>query len=185
MKALVDTSSFVALARYYLPFDTSGVLSGLVEEKCKSGEILLLDAIYDECRTHAKGMVVSSMPYLAEKERIVSTNNLIPTKKFLNMLEHQFCDQSVRSIRQINDAEFEVHKAAHLESGDGKLLLFALLANDPELIIVTEETASANDNKLFKKIPACCRELEIPCVTLPQFITQSFGTDLGALLSGK
>ena len=30
MKALVDTSSFVALARYYLPFDKSGRLSGLV-----------------------------------------------------------------------------------------------------------------------------------------------------------
>ena len=185
MRALVDTSSFVALARYYLPFDTSGRLSGLVEAKCKSGEIVLLDAIYDECRAHAKGLAVTSMPYLAEKERIVLTNNLIPTKKFLNMLEHQFCDQTVRSNRQINDAEFEVEKTAHLESGDGRLLLYAELAHDPELIVVTEETASANDNKLFKKIPACCKELNIESVGLPEFISRAFGPDLGALLSGK
>lgn len=130
-------------------------------------------------------MIIESMPFLADVERIVSTKELVPTKKFLNMLEHQFCEQVIRSNRQLTDAEFEVEKSAHLESGDGKLLLFAALSIDPELVIVTEETASANDNKLFKKIPACFREFPIPCITLPEFITKSFATDLGLLLSGK
>jgi hypothetical protein len=125
------------------------------------------------------------MPYLAESDRIISTDKLIPTKRFLNMLENQFCEKTVRSSKKIDNAQFEVEKAAFLESGDGKLLLYSALANNPELIVVTEETASANDNKLFKKIPTCCRELGIDSISLPTFIERYVGPDLGNILSGK
>lgn len=185
MTALVDTSSFAILARYYLPFDKSGGLMQLVENKYESGEILLLDAVFDECRYQAGGLIISTMPCLDDKARIISTKDLVPTRRFLNMLENQFCDQSVRSVRNITDPQFEVEKAAYLESGDGRLLLYSALANDPDLMIVTEETAVSNDNKLFKKIPACARELGIDCITLPQFIQRSFEPDLGELLVGQ
>ena len=184
MKAVVDTSSFVALARYYLPFDSSGKLSQLIESRHRSGEIVVLDAINEECRYHAQGLAIKAMPYLAEKNRIISTDKLIPTRKFLNMLENQFCEQTVRTGKGINDAQFEVEKTAYLESGDGRLLLYSALLREDELVVVTEETASANDNKLFKKIPACCKELGIDVVGLPTFIERTFGSDLGEILSG-
>jgi hypothetical protein len=39
-----------------------------------------------------------------------------------------------------------------------------------EIIVVTEETISNNDNKLFKKIPTMCSALDIKCLTLPELV---------------
>jgi len=47
-----------------------------------------------------------------------------------------------------------------------------------EVILVTEETESGNDNKLFKKIPAICKELNIPTMTLPELIERYDGIDI-------
>lgn len=53
-----------------------------------------------------------------------------------------------------------------------QIILCLNLINDGEkVILVTEETESSNDNKLFKKIPAICKELEIDTKTLPELIT--------------
>lgn len=38
--------------------------------------------------------------------------------------------------------------------------------------LVTEETESSNDNKLFKKIPAICKELEIETMSLPELLVK-------------
>lgn len=46
------------------------------------------------------------------------------------------------------------------------------------MILVTEETESSNDNKLFKKIPAICKELEIETITLPELIAKYDGIDI-------
>ncbi len=44
--------------------------------------------------------------------------------------------------------------------------------------LVTEETESSNDNKLFKKIPAICKELEIETMTLPELIAKYDGINI-------
>lgn len=44
-----------------------------------------------------------------------------------------------------------------------------------EVILVTEETESSNDNKLFKKIPAICKALNIATMTLPELLEEYDG----------
>lgn len=39
-----------------------------------------------------------------------------------------------------------------------------------EITVVTEETSSSNDNKLFKKIPEMCSAVDIKCMKLPELI---------------
>lgn len=60
-----------------------------------------------------------------------------------------------------------------------QVILSLNLKNQGEqVIIVTEETESSNDNKLFKKIPAICKELEIDTMTLPELIANYEGIDI-------
>ncbi|ADZ12870.1 hypothetical protein RIA_1806 [Riemerella anatipestifer RA-GD] len=44
------------------------------------------------------------------------------------------------------------------------------MKSEPDVYLVTEETAESNDNKLFKKIPAMCNELNIQCIALPKLL---------------
>ena len=39
-----------------------------------------------------------------------------------------------------------------------------------DIVVVTEETITNNDNKIFKKIPAMCSALDIACIRLPELI---------------
>jgi hypothetical protein len=63
----------------------------------------------------------------------------------------------------------------NLESADTKLLLYCLYNKDKEIVIVSEETESVNDNKSFKKLPAICKILELKIITLPKFLSMSDG----------
>jgi hypothetical protein len=40
-------------------------------------------------------------------------------------------------------------------------------------MLVTEETENPNDNKLFKKIPAICKYIDISTLSLPEMIKES------------
>lgn len=74
-------------------------------------------------------------------------------------------------------------KQQFLESGDGKLILtmFNRLHDDKaaEICIVTEETRSSNDGKVFKKIPALCGIIGARCITLTDYLSAtSFRVDI-------
>jgi hypothetical protein len=43
---------------------------------------------------------------------------------------------------------------------------------------VTEESEVSNDNKLFKKIPAICKELDILTMTLPELLDKYDGINI-------
>jgi hypothetical protein len=90
--------------------------------------------------------------------------------KFLRMVENQFVVGVQR--KKITDVEFEVSKNKHLEDADTKqiILCLNLMQSESDVYLVTEETTESNDNKLFKKIPAMCNELNIECITLPQLL---------------
>lgn len=181
MIALIDTSSLLSLVRYYLPFDKQGILFEHIKEKFISGEIILLDAVYQESKFVSKKAIFNALDYLTDKEFlkehqiIVNTDDLIPMApaKFLNQLKNQFV-ASPFQFRKLTDAEFEVKKKEFMESADAKLIMKAqhLIKNHPkeEVYVVTEETSGSNDLKLFKKIPAICAILEISVISLPQFL---------------
>jgi hypothetical protein len=48
-----------------------------------------------------------------------------------------------------------------------------------EIHLVTEESSSSNDLKLFKKITAICSILDIPVLTLPELLEKYTEIDLG------
>jgi hypothetical protein len=79
----------------------------------------------------------------------------------------------VKKQKQITDAEFEVEKERFLEDADMKLIITSLnfIQKGEDVLLITEETSSSNDNKLFNKIPLICYELKITTKTLPELIS--------------
>lgn len=168
MKLLIDTSSLLSMVRYYLPFDHEKKLFEVFKSKVERGDVLILDKVFDECKYTAQGIVVTTFDFLKRKENQIPTTEILPDKKFFNMVEHQFVQQGAKKI--LSPVEFENRKQAFLESADAKMLLYRLQNTNEALCIVTEETESANDKKAFKKIPALCKILALQCQTLPQVL---------------
>lgn len=172
MIVAIDTSSLLSLVRYYLPFDKNNVLYDNIKVKILHGEILLLDKVIEECQYTSQGIVLKSIDYLKEKKTHIKTIDLLPSKKFFNQLENNFCNASWKN--QLTPAEFENRKNAFLESADAKLLLYCLKYKGEKplekITIISEESEASNDNKAFKKLPAICKMLDIEIITLPDLL---------------
>jgi len=55
---IFDTSSFVSLVRYYLPFDSNQKIYGHVKGALEAESIILLDEVLKECRYVSRKIVV-------------------------------------------------------------------------------------------------------------------------------
>lgn len=186
MKVVIDTNSLLSLVRYYLPFDKKGVLFQFIKSKIEKGDIIIIDKVFEECTYNSKGLVLSKLPYLTNKTFLKKAkvpyktdSLLVPnTKQFFHQLNGVFVNNAIR--RKLTDVEFENQKNSFLESADMKQVILSLnlKAKDEQVVLVTEETDSSNDNKLFKKIPAICKELEIGTMTLPELIVKYDGIDI-------
>ena len=78
---------------------------------------------------------------------------------------------------------YSIMKQSFLNSGDGKLILtmYNRLHDDKEakICIVTEESKTGNDGKIFKKIPALCDFIGARWITLVEFLADtSFHVDM-------
>lgn len=186
MKVVIDTNSLLSLVRYYLPFDKKGVLFKFIKSKIENGDIIIIDKVLEECTYSSKGLVIEKLGYLAEKAFLKAAkvpyktdSLLVPnTKQFFHQLNSVFVNAPIR--RKLTDVEFENQKNSFIESADMKQVILALnIKNKGErVVLVTEETESSNDNKLFKKIPAICKELEIETMTLPELTAKYDGIDI-------
>ena len=82
--------------------------------------------------------------------------------------------------------QFEIQKGKFLESADAKLILYcekdktSLELDKP--ILVTEETRTENDNKLFKKLPEICTILSIEHCNLPTLLKDHFKINMSEFL---
>ena len=171
MIALIDTSSLVSLARYYLPHDKNNALLKYIEQQLEEKKIVVIDRVFDESGYVAKGIVLQKMAFIGNHK--VNTVDLLPSQKFFNQLENEFCYGAIKN--KLPEAEFEAEKSRYLGTPDPKLVLYwqkhhADYASD-NLVVVTEETTSENDKKLFKKLPAICDILQIEHGTLPELMT--------------
>jgi hypothetical protein len=188
MKVVIDTNSLLALVRYYLPFDKKGVLFQFIKSKIENGDIIIIDKVLEECKYNSKGLVLYHLPYLTDKLFLKTAkvpyktdSLLVPnTKQFFHHLNNTFVNHIVKKSKNFTEAEFESEKTRFIESADMKQVILSLhLKNKGEqVVLVTEETESSNDNKLFKKIPAICKELEIETMTLPELIAKYEGIDI-------
>jgi hypothetical protein len=188
MKVVIDTNSLLSLVRYYLPFDKKGVLFNFFKTKIEKGEIIIIDKVFQECTYNSKGIVLTTLDYLNDKSFLKSskvpykTDSLLAPSpaKFLRQVENQFVNTVVRRQKKLSDTEFENQKNSFLNDADMKqiILCLNLIKDGEKVVLVTEETESSNDNKLFKKIPAICKELEIETMTLPELIANYDGIDI-------
>jgi hypothetical protein len=188
MKVVIDTNSLLSLVRYYLPFDKKRVLFQFFKKKIEIGEIIIIDKVLEECTYNSKGIVISTLNYLNDKEFLKAakvpfkTDSLLAPSpaKFLRQVESQFVNTIVRKQRKLTDTEFENQKNTFLNNADMKQIILCLnLQKEGEkVVLVTEETESSNDNKLFKKIPAICKELNIDTLTLPELLDKYDGIDI-------
>lgn len=184
MKVIIDTSSLLSLVRYYLPFDKKTKLFDFIKTEFENGNLIMIDAVYQECVYTSKGIVLKSLDYLTEKEfkknykLPVKTKDLIPpsTRKFYNLLNDNF---RTPLSRRLNEAEFEERKKEFLETADARMIILALIKKKKEgVAIVTEESEIGNDHKAFKKIPAICKLLDIKVMTLPELLETYKGIDV-------
>jgi hypothetical protein len=176
------------LVRYYLPFDKKGVLFKFFKDKIEKGEIIIIDKVFQECTYNSKGIVLTTLDYFNDKTFLKSakvpykTDSLLAPSpaKFLRQVENQFVNSVVRRQRKLTETEFENQKNTFLNDADMKqiILCLNLIKDGEKVVLVTEETESSNDNKLFKKIPAICKELEIETMTLPKLIAKYDGIDI-------
>ena len=190
MKVIIDTNSLLSLVRYYLPFDKNSVLYDFIKYKIEQGEIIIIDKVIEECSYNSKGIVIQKLPYLEDKLFLKSaklpykTDSLIAPSpaKFLRQVDNQFVNSIVLKQRKLTEVEYENQKNSFLEDTDMKLILLSLNLMrddiDKEIILVTEETETSNDNKLFKKIPAICRELNIKTMSIPELLEKYDGIDV-------
>lgn len=180
MKVVIDTSSLIALVRYYLPFDASHNLYDLIKGKIKIGDIIILDAVLSECEYQGNGLVIEKLGFLKDKDFKKQykvprkTDELFPPapEKFIRQAENQFSIGVMKN--KLNQVEFDLEKERWLSSADAKLIIYCLKhiheGTFEEIFLVTEETKAQNDLKVFKKIPSICNLLSITVLTLPELI---------------
>ena len=165
------------MVRYYKPFDNNSTIYNFFKQKLKIGEFLLIDKVSLECKYFSKSIVSKELDFISDKKLICNTTNLLPYPKYYNQVDNQFCNQLQR--RKLNEDEIEQRTSSFLDSADSKIILKSLeISNSFEdVIVVTEESNSDNDNKLHKKIPLICESLSIKCISLPILI-QKFDTEI-------
>lgn len=171
MRFIIDTSTWVSLIKYYKPFDNSSVIYDFFKQKIRDGEFILLSEVSIECSYVSKKIVPKELDFVIDKKFITKTAGLLPTKKFYNLLDNQFCNQTQK--RLLTEIDIESLTNDFVKSADAKIILKAIEISktlDNQITVVTEETNSSNDNKLYKKIPAICKELTIECIGLPMLI---------------
>lgn len=185
MKVVIDTSSLLSLVRYYLPFDKRKILFEIVKAKIANGEILVIDKIIDECEYTSKGIVLETLSFLTDKvfnkthKLPLNTEFILPPApaKFYRMVDNNFVVAVQR--KRLNETQYDSLKNDFMNSADMKMILTSLKlkSENPmeEIYLVTEETEASNDNKVFKKIPAICSQLDLQTINIQQLIDKLEG----------
>lgn len=185
MKVVIDTSSLLSLVRYYLPFDKKTILFEAIKTKIANGEILVIDKIIEECEYTSKGIVLTTLAFLTDKEfnkthkLPLNTEFILPPApaKFYRQVDNQFVNGVQKN--RLTETQYDSVKNDFMNSADMKLILTSLtLKKDnptEEIFLVTEETEVSNDNKVFKKIPAICLQLDIQTINIQQLIDKFEG----------
>jgi Domain of unknown function (DUF4411) len=189
MKVVIDTSSLLSLVRYYLPFDKQKVLFEIIKSKIAIGEILVIDKIIEECKLISKGIVLESFSFLTDKEfnkthkLPLNTEFILPPApaKLYRMVDNNFVVPSQKD-RLKTESQYDSLKNDFMNSADMKMILTSLNLKkenlSEEIYLVTEETEQINDNKLFKKIPAICTQLDIQTINIQQLIDKIDGIEV-------
>lgn len=170
MTTIIDTSSLLSFVRYYLPFDSKGVLRNFIVEQVRQGSVVVLDTVWDECRYVAQGKVAQELPEL--QEFVEDTSSLLPPsqQKMSNLLDENFCYKKLKNM--LPDEQYALQKQSFMKSADYRIIVKSMQPKDmfdEGCSVLTEETSASNDNKVFKKLPLILKSIDIPVVNISQF----------------
>ena len=170
MIGLIDTSSLVAIARYYLSIKDEVKLLRFIESKFRSGKLILLRSIHIEASRTQKRIAVELMEFLNDDKLIFNDSYLTPPspKKFSNQLDNNLCVPLQK--KKLSAEIYALQKEQYMSTGDARMILYALNNMGKEPVIITEETMLSNDGKLFKKLPAICEFLNIKHMTIAEWL---------------
>ena len=160
------------LAKHILPIDNDSIVRNFLENAISNQDIIILDSVSDECRYVSQGIIHQELPIIQDSQNITNTSNIILTVRSHNLLDNNFCYGVQQSRLDAN--EFRNRKGAYLDSADGKIISYLLHPDDvnEEFIVITEESSSNNDGKVFKKIPLICAELGVDTVPIINYLTE-------------
>jgi len=85
MNVIIDTSSLLALVRYYLPFGRTNKFKTLIQTSYESGQLIIIDRVVQESRYLAQGIILNKLDFIrASPERIINTASILPNRAFFN-----------------------------------------------------------------------------------------------------
>lgn len=174
MITVVDSCSLLSLVRYYLPFDKKKILIDRLMEEVKQHQLIILDKVKEECSKIAKGIVLDMIPQINGKEYITKTDTLTMPKRFYEMLDNNFVNGSVK--RKLDGPKYDDLRTHYLQSADAYIIAYIMKHSHTleGIQVLTEETETSNDNKVFFKIPAIMKQImqdnKNPTLTLPEYI---------------
>ena len=179
MVVVVDTCSLLRLVDYYLPLDKTNKLVPLFEQLFYCREMVMTQAVYEECKYVSKGIVVKSLPFLNSKESkklIVTPEAFVPDLKLLRLVDEHFTIKA--KFNSLEPAEQEAQKEKFLCGGDFSILQCAYMEKKgmagslfgDDLRVLTDESSTENDSKCYKKIPSCCKILGAPTINIREYL---------------
>lgn len=173
MTGIIDTSSLIAIARYYLSIKEECDILQFLESKFRNGELLLLKTVYNEAKKTQKGISTTLMSFLNDETLHIKDEDLLPPspQKFSNLIDNNFCIPVMR--KTLNEDQFQQHKLEYMKTADMKMILYVLNNKNLNPIIITEETHVSNDKKLFRKIPAICDQLGIKHTQITKWLVDN------------
>jgi hypothetical protein len=128
MIGVIDTSSLVAIARYYLSIKDEIELLQFLESKFRSGKLVMLSTIYDEASKVQQGISLELMKFLKEKEFQVDDSMLLPPapQRFNNQVDNNFCIPPLkkRLIEKVSENAYIQQKEKFMQSGDIRMILY-------------------------------------------------------------
>ena len=102
MRTIIDTSSLVRIAQSYNPFDKTNTLETFLNKEIQNGALIILDRVVDETRNVSQGIAYRTFKCIQKNGSIRSTKELIPDKRFFNMLDNNFVDRATKRLK-LND----------------------------------------------------------------------------------
>ncbi len=179
MVVVVDTCSLHRLVEYYLPLDKEGKLVPLFERLFLGREIIMTESVFSECSRIAKGIITTKLPFLktkAAKDLLIKLDYFPPDAKLLKIVSENF---TIKAKYQSLTPEQQIAQSdAYRRSGDFSILQCAYMEKKgmagnlfgEDLRVLTDESSAENDNKCFRKIPACCKFLETETINIRKYL---------------
>lgn len=176
MKTIIDTSSLLALVRYYLPFDINNTLYNHLKTEILEKRIIIVNNVIEESKYISKKIIREKLVYLFDsslKSCLIKEDNMVflkPPKTFFNDLDNRFLVNGVKS--KLRKEEYDNLRNKFLNSADSQIILYAdyLKRTNEDVQVLTEETPTSNDCKIFKKIPSICKMINVEALSLPKYL---------------